>query len=174
MEFDGSIADIIRKIVKDEFVEVYGIPCTVISVDTGADPPTCDCKPIDDDADILGVKLKASPGNSMVLIPAVDSVVYVGMINQVAGYVTMFSQVDSIKFLDGSFGGLIKIDDYITETNKAQTKINELITAFNTWTPVANDGGAALKTALGSWVAANLTLTVKSDVENTKITHGDV
>ena len=174
MEFDGTIADIIRKIVKDEFVEVYGIPCTIKSVDTGADPPTCDCKPINDDADILGVKLKASPGNSMVLIPTVDSVVYVGMINQVAGYVTMFSQVDSIKFLDGTFGGLIKIDDYVTQTLKAQNKINDLITDIGAWVPVPNDGGAALKTALAIWLATNITVTVKADVENTKITHGDV
>lgn len=35
-------------------------------------------------------------------------------------------------------------------------KINALISVFNAWTPAPNDGGAALKAALASWVASTV------------------
>ena len=37
------------------------------------------------------------------------------------------------------------------------------------WVPVAQDGGAALKTAVADWSADTLLLTKRSDYENEKI-----
>jgi hypothetical protein len=37
--------------------------------------------------------------------------------------------------------------------SKVEEQLNDLKTALNGWTPVANDGGAALKVALTTWIA---------------------
>ena len=76
-----------------------------------------------------------------------------------------------VRFNDGSNDGLVKVGALVTKLNNLENKLNNLITVFNSWTPVSNDGGAALKTALISWVAAALTDTVQSDLENTTVKH---
>lgn len=64
-------------------------------------------------------------------------------------------------------------DDFLakrTETNNNDTAIKNdvdaLRTAINGWTPVAMDGGAALKVALTTWLAGSISL---SDVGTTKV-----
>ena len=56
-----------------------------------------------------------------------------------------------IRFHDGSNNGLVKVDDLVTKLNNLEHKVNDLVTVFSGWTPVANDGGAALKTAAATW-----------------------
>lgn len=48
-------------------------------------------------------------------------------------------------------------------SNKVQAQFQSLKSAINGWTPVANDGGAALKTALSSFIGSS------SDVAATKL-----
>jgi phage baseplate assembly protein V len=45
-----------------------------------------------------------------------------------------------------------------TEMNKIVSSVNALRTAISGWAPVAQDGGAALKAALTSWLAQTLTV----------------
>lgn len=165
-----DIREIILEIVKDKFEDAFGIVCTV----TAVDGTTCTCSPIDDSADIEDVRLQAQTGNGILLVPPVGSKVVVQMINDVEGVVVMYSELESIKFLDGSFGGLIKINDLVTKINAIQTDINNLKSAFNSWVTVPNDGGAALKTAAASWSGSNLPTLNVNDIQNDKITHGTV
>ena len=167
----SKLKDAIRAINTNSFEENYAIPCTVVSVDEVA--LTCVCAPVNGDSDILDVRLQAGEGNGVVIIPAVDSVVMVTMINSMTGYVGMVSQVDSIQLLDGSFGGLIKIDEIVTKLNNLESDINDLKTAFSSWVVVPSDGGAALKAITATWFGSSLTPTVKGDLENDLITHGD-
>lgn len=76
---------------------------------------------------------------------------------------------DNIVFNNGTLGGLIVLGDAVKRWNNIEKDINDLKTVFSSWTPVANDGGAALKSAASAWSGQQLTLTQNSDVENPKI-----
>lgn len=164
------LREAIRSIVKDEFSEIYGIPCVVDSVDET--DLLCDCTPVNGDATFLDVRLQAGTGVGVVMIPKIGSVVMVQPINNQTGYISLYSQIESIKLLNGSYGGLIKIDDIVNKLNTIESDINALKTAFSTWVVVASDGGAALKTITTSWSGQPLTQTQKIDLENALITHG--
>jgi len=85
-------------------------------------------------------------------------------------------QRDSITFNDGSFGGLVKVIELTKRIKKLEDTINALSAKFIAWTPVSGDGGLALRTILTVtppiWNNPNITPIQRSDIENTKITHG--
>lgn len=76
---------------------------------------------------------------------------------------------DTITMNDGDLGGLVKINDLTKRLNNIESDINNLKNAFSSWQPVANDGGAALKTGTTAWAGQILTQTKNSDYENTKV-----
>ena len=133
---------------------------------------TCDVSPIDGTADITGVYLQTEEANGILIIPEINSVVYVSMLSKDVGYVTMYGGATSIKIRGEQFGGLVKVGEVTDKLNAIENKINDLINVFTTWAPVANDGGAALKTALSDWISSQLTETEVSDIENENVTHG--
>ena len=55
---------------------------------------------------------------------------------------------DDIIFNGGKLNGLVKIDDLTKRLNKIENEINKLKGIMAGWVPVAQDGGAALKTAI--------------------------
>jgi len=64
--------------------------------------------------------------------------------------------------VDGSIeitGATVKIGDDGAVTLAKSLAITDLQTAITGWTPVANDGGAALKTALTTWLGTNYATT---------------
>lgn len=76
-----------------------------------------------------------------------------------------------IKMNGGDLGGLINIEDLVSHINTIENDINNLKTALSGWTPIPQDGGAALKTAVTTWAGQQITKTKKSDIEDTKVTH---
>lgn len=80
-------------------------------------------------------------------------------------------QIDATGFVfnGGTLNGLVKVDSNVDRLNKIEDDVNDLKTKISGWTPVPNDGGAALKIALTTWYGASLVKTVRSDIENTKI-----
>lgn len=77
---------------------------------------------------------------------------------------------EDIIFNGGDLNGLVIIDDLTDRLNIIEKDINNLKKVLgSTWVPVAQDGGAALKTAAASWASATLTETKRSDYENKKI-----
>ena len=85
--------------------------------------------------------------------------------------VVMYSEVDKVEFNGGQNGGLINIKDLVSHINTIEEDLNNLKTAMSGWTPVAQDGGAALKGAISAWTGQSITKTKKSDIEDDKITH---
>jgi hypothetical protein len=80
---------------------------------------------------------------------------------------------------EGSFGGFVKIIDpnnpmqgLLKKLNNIENKIDDLIIAINGWIPVPNDGGAALKVALTTWLLTSITPTTQSEIENPNLVHG--
>lgn len=150
---------------------------------------------------ITGILLSAVPcSNGFILVPAVGSNVILAITTRNDVYVLMTSEVDQLIFYrdnndgtfqkftidssgitmgDGSFGGLVKLVDTSNPSNGLLTRINAiesfiktLQTAINTWVPNPGDGGAALKTALTTWLGSTAPSTNRGMLENTKIVHG--
>lgn len=142
--------------------------------------------------ELFDVRLRAAIDGSeqgVILFPKVGSTVLVGIIGNDpdTAFVCRQSEVekailkigessleistDGFLLNGGSLGGLINIADLVGKLNEIEQDINSLKTAFSTWVVVANDGGAALKTAAGSWAGSTLTQTQESDLEDIKIKH---
>ena len=145
------------------------IPCTVDSVDDQL--MTCDVTPIGGDADtsLPSVRLNASNTDGFVTTPTVDSVVLVGITSRGVAYVCMFSEIDSIQFLDGSLGGLIKIDNLKTQWDSNVTAI-KAATAAGFSALAFLDGGASLAAFNGA--ATGVLNLNKTTLENDKFLHG--
>ncbi len=72
---------------------------------------------------------------------------------------------------DKSNGGLVKVKELTSKINALEASLNDLKSVFGTWTPAAQDGGAALKGAITDWASKELTVTQRTDIENPKVTH---
>ncbi|MBR6132035.1 MAG: hypothetical protein IKQ20_09280 [Bacteroidales bacterium] len=82
-----------------------------------------------------------------------------------------FSEVESIKINGGQLGGLVKIEKLVDRLNYIENKIGALMDIFNDWGPVAQDGGAALRTALFPWYTGQIKKTRRADIEDEKVKH---
>lgn len=82
---------------------------------------------------------------------------------------------DNISINQGQNGGLVIVTELLKKLNKLETEINKLKNTFTGWTPVASDGGAALKTLLIApgvgWATQSVAITQLSDIENEKFKH---
>lgn len=166
--------------LKDNVLYAYG---TVISVDDSNE--TCEVllNTGEQQSLIPNVKLQAGIGDGLLLIPKEGSEVIVCYSSKdyVPPYIVLTSDIEfvylvasnTITLNDGTYGGLVKVVDLVTKLNNIENDINKLKQAFLAWTPVPNDGGAALKTSLNAtYPSTALTLTNRNDIENTKINHG--
>lgn len=165
--------------------EMYSIACTVDNIDETA--KTCDCSPIDGRADILGVRLVADDKKGFLVIPKDGSIVLVSMLNDSAGYIAMFSEIDkilieindtsieitdgAIKFNDGAFDGLVKVADLTEKLNNLENAFNQHLLLYNAHTHAGVTAGASV-TAIPAPDTQTLTPTTQSEIENETITHG--
>ena len=127
-------------------------------------------------------------GNKIVVTPTLETTVLLGKIEEsdeyvvlevediskvtiIIGNISLVITSEGIVFNGGALGGLIKIEDLVSDINGIKTDLNNLKTVFNGWTPVPSDGGAALKTVVETWASANIAMTEQADIEDTKVTH---
>jgi len=185
------LKDDLKQIIKDIALkgeEVYSKVGKVTEVDLTA--RTCTVEPIDDSAALNNVRLQASinASDGIVLAPVVGSFVVCTFLTPNISVITLFTEVDSVEVkinnitlgldkdevrLNGtSLGGLAKVNDLVTKLNNLEGDLNTLKAALLSWVPLPNDGGAALKTSLGSYPSDTLTPTTVPDIENTNVKHG--
>lgn len=166
---------IANQIDRENFYSVLG---KAVNVDE--DARTCDLEPIEANAPRAGIRLQAAESGTtgIVLIPKEGSFIVVSFFDKTTGFVSLTSELekilidtDLVQYNGGTNGGLINIDDLVTQMNKAQNDLNSLKTALSGWIPVPNDGGAALKVALANFIADTLTPTLATDMEDDKVTH---
>lgn len=90
----------------------------------------------------------------------------IGFDNSVVKFTT-----DLIQFNTGALGGLVKVAELTARFNDLESLHNTLKSNFSSWTPVPNDGGAALKTIIAAgYGAANVPDSQETDFENENIT----
>jgi hypothetical protein len=71
---------------------------------------------------------------------------------------------------DGTNGGLVNWPDAKAQIDKTNEVVQALVNALTGWTPVASDGGAALKTYATAQLAGK-TIGDFNDLEDTKVKH---
>lgn len=123
-------------------------------------------------ANELTARLMASVDDGFLCIPTVDSTVVIICSKQVSPLVILFSEIDEVVIRGGDKKGLAVLDSLVDRFNNIEQDINNLKTVFSSWSPIPNDGGAALKTAAATWISQTLTETQDTDIRNTKITQG--
>ena len=165
----NDIRDAIRTL-SDKGDALYSIVCKVKKVDLINN--LCDCEPINGDADLLDVRLMAQSSTGFLIIPKLNSVVVVTMLNKYTGYVAMFSEVDEIQLNGGLNGGIVKATTLTTKLNILEADLNALKTAFSSWVIIPSDGGAALKAIATAWASASLVPTTPIELQNLKVKHG--
>jgi hypothetical protein len=181
-----SIRNHINEIIKEYLgrEKIYTQICEVISVDDST--RTCQVDPINGDAERKGrLQASLSLSEGLYIKPAVGSKVALTFINNQTGVITQFTEIDSfevkisdkqinvdsseISFNGGSNGGMVIPLSAVNRWNLIEQDVNDLKTVISGWTPIPNDGGAALKTALATWYGSSLTETQITDVENQDI-----
>jgi hypothetical protein len=142
----------------------------VVSVDLSA--KTCKVNTLEDEMDIFDVRLIANSGDGLFIFPSIDSIVGVCMINEIEGYVSLYSQIDSIQYGDGSFEGMVKVPELTSKLNALEDKVNDMISVFNSHIHTAT-GSTAPTTPPTTNQSPTISVTSQSEIENDKITHGD-
>jgi hypothetical protein len=127
-------------------------------------------------ADIDDVRLKGSVdkiSDGIVEVPKVGSTVLVGLIgnDEDTAYVVKCTEVEKLIINGGTLGGMVKAKVLKTELDKTNAILQAMMNVFQTsWTPVTQDGGAALKIAMNAALAGKLVGDF-TKIENEKVTH---
>lgn len=146
--------------------------CKVTDIDTTKF--TCTCLPIDGSADFIEIPYNVGAVKGFVLEPKDGSYVALTTTSETTGFVSMVSEVNQIYLNGDNEGGLVKVQDLVTKLNDLENKVNSILSTIGTsWTPVPNDGGAALKALFNlSPLNIPLQLSTQTELENIKIKHG--
>lgn len=147
----------------------------VISVDTGNQ--TAKIK-LDDSGNVTyTIRLKAIiDGNEtgFVVFPEDGAKVLAAKIYNLDNYVMITcSKVREVWIRGKANGNLMNISSVVSRLNDLENDIKAVQTSLRSWTPVSNDGGAALKTYFTTnYTTQYVTSTTpESDYEDTKVKH---
>lgn len=168
-----EIRKAIKTITKDD-KEVFGTRCTVKSVNLTKN--TCYCLPLDTSkADLVNVQLIADEQTGFLLIPAVNSIVTVEYLSNEQYYVSQFSSLQKILLNGDAYGGLVKVEDLLSEINTRNTTFKTAITTALTSldASIVALGGVSTSSAAFTAATASITNILKALVENTTVKHGN-
>lgn len=167
-------------------VDIATRTCTVVSSSLGAD------------TEFANVQLMAESADGLLYVPKVGSAVLVADPKVLDPYVLLWSELDQILYVigntsfkvvdglttfnGGELGGLLKIVPTLSAINAMQNDINKLkvdLLALNATltalggTPITGTAwsGAFTGAQLATYGAQLLTVTTRSDIEDTKVKH---
>lgn len=167
----SEIKDLLKQLAEGSTATV--VSAKVLTVDM--DACTCDVEPLNGEADLLDVRLRAvKDGNKKghVLFPVIGSIVLVAKKERgnTDAYVAMLSEVDVIQidanqivFNGGENGGLINIEALVSKINRVEGKLDSVINTLK--------APAALGVPIDPVTLPIIVQTVRQDLEDTKVTH---
>lgn len=167
---------------------VFSAEVTAVDVDTRS----CTVTSISDEVETeyTNVWLMPEIADGILYVPKVGSTVIIGNNADLQPYVLMWSELekilwvadgtpiqmdkDGVKLFGDNYDGLVKVADLTTKLNNLENLVNDLITKYNMHTHI-------LTLTVGTGTAApttttetdTLTPTTQSEIENTKVKHGD-
>jgi hypothetical protein len=152
---------------------------------------TCDVEPVDGGAVRHTVRLKPAidqDGYGVIPIPELNSDVivsiignnenhcYVSIVGKVKKYLIKLENATIVLSSEGviingdGFGGIVKVNELRSDLAKITTLLKSIQETFQSWIPVAGDGGAALKAAASSFISNPIP--DFSTIENERVKHG--
>lgn len=94
-----------------------------------------------------------------------------GQVEIAVGDITASMTGEAVTFNGGEHGGMVIAQSAAEKLNALENDLNAIKAVFSGWTPVPQDGGAALKAAAAAWAGQQLATTVAADLEDEKVTH---
>ena len=136
----------------------------------------CRCDVQIGDIVIPDVRLRASETDDdtqTLITPKTGSAVIVGSLSgdMTRMVVLQVDSVESIVVNGGKLGGLVNIEQLTARLNAIEDDVNALKNAIGEWTPLPQDGGAALKGTVTTWAQQKLTKSRRNDYEDETIKH---
>lgn len=184
---DRSVKNAVQKLAgtfKEDTVQL--IIGTVESVDE--DKAICSVK-IQNDVTLPNVSLQASICDGLLIVPVVDSTVYVLTSKYNTPLIVQYSDIDkfelqvndssflvnndgSFQFNDGSFDGLVKVGELVKKVNALENLVNNILSTLKgTTIPLAPSGTYPFAPLYAAF--NNISpITQQKDIENDKIKHG--
>ncbi|MCR5697855.1 MAG: hypothetical protein K6G73_12855 [Marinilabiliaceae bacterium] len=159
--------------IRDAIRNIAGTPSRsiILGYVTAVKDDTVDVQPYDETAaPLLDIDLQVGDTGGLVFRPEVGATVLVAMDSDTTGFV-INAGAGNININGGSHGAVVSIEPLVEKLNALENDLNDLRTVFNNWTPVAQDGGAALKTAVGSWASQSLAVTQTADIADDRLSH---
>lgn len=164
-----NIQDLIRQLAKTDD-ELYSLECKVVSIDGDS---LAELEPLNGDPNLIDIKLIAGASDSPVLItPATDSVVIATFLSKNTAFISLYSEVESVQLRGEQYGGLIKVEELVTQLDKVTARIDGIIDAINNGVPVPQDGGAALQASIKVALALLVDKENFKNLENENVKHG--
>lgn len=157
------------------FQQKYGEkPVTILGTIAAVDENSKTCNIDDDGFMMYGIRLQSvtNAAAGILKVPKIGAQALAVKIEDGDGFMLLdCAEYDKIIFNGGNNGGLINIESLVDKINAIENDLNSLKTVFKSWTPVAQDGGSALKTAAADWADQTITKTKTKDLEDKTITH---
>lgn len=169
--------------------EQYYIVGIVTSVNEGE--RTCSVQTISNEGELTlsEVNLMAETDDGLLMIPAIDSTVIVSYSEKVNYFVALYSELqkvvmivgdsgiemapDKITLNDGSYGGLVKVEDLVKKINGLENLVNSILQTLKTTViPLASSGTYPFA-PLYSSTNPIAPITNRNDIENKTVIHGD-
>lgn len=170
MKLDEQILNRLREMVKAPYLV---FPAEVKEVDKST--LSCTVLPLDG-VEMFDVRLKAGVENiteGLLEIPAVNSSVLIVLIGNSAenAFVAKCSLVEEVLFYGGDNGGLIRVNELVSQLEKVTNYLKAINGAFMAPVPVSpGDGGTALAAHVFAQLSAEQ-LPDYSKIENPKVKH---
>ena len=157
------------------FQQKYGEkPVTILGTISAVDENSKTCNIDDDGFMMYGIRLQSvtNAAAGILKVPKIGAQALAVKIEDGDGFMLLdCAEYDKIIFNGGNNGGLINIESLVDKINAIENDLNSLKTVFKSWTPVAQDGGSALKTAAADWADQTITKTKTKDLEDKTVTH---
>lgn len=160
------LKDILKVALEDSAYNI--ILCTVNSVNG----IFCNVSPLNEEADFDVRLATGTDATNLLITPAINSMVMVGMINENDGIILMYSAISTINLRGSQYGGIPEVEPLVAKINALENLVNAILTALKgTTIPLAPSGTypfAPLYAALSDITP----ITQITDLENTAVTHG--
>ena len=157
------------------FQQKYGEkPVTILGTIAAVDENSKTCNIDDDGFMMYGIRLQSvtNAAAGILKVPKIGAQALAVKIEDGDGFMLLdCAEYSKIIFNGGNNGGLINIQSLVNKINAIENDLNSLKTVFKSWTPVAQDGGSALKTAAADWADQTITKTKTKDLEDKTVTH---
>ena len=115
----------------------------------------------------------------MIIFPSVNSTVIVALSTQNSAFVLMYSDIDKVQYMDGSFGGMIKVKDgddptvgLLKKINNLENLVNSILNALKTTTIPLAPSGTYPFAPLYAAINEITPITSESDLVNDLVVHG--